>query len=89
MNLNPFVFPYKYYPDSKLATAVNCICSFTQRIILYFTIILSILFLFDEENRNGGLFITIVIMLFIWYLLKSNKDKWSEKIATKQANIDK
>lgn len=92
MNFNPFVFSYKYYPNSKLATMVNCICASLQRMFILFAVMIALLFILGVIwGSNGSSFEVFIIpagLFFLWFFLKKNKDKWSDKIAAKQESID-
>ena len=88
MNLNPFIFSYKHYANSKLATMVNQFCSGMQRIFVIFGILITLFAIFDEISNRGEALCGGGIMLLLWLILKLNKDKWSDKIAAKQDAID-
>lgn len=88
MNLNPFVYSYKRYPDSKLATAVSNFCGAMQRIFILFAIGITIVIVFDDVSNWGEALIGAFVMFVLWLHLKFNKDKWSDKIAAKQRKID-
>ena len=88
MNLNPFIFSYKNYPDCKLATFVNGICSGVQRICIIFATIITLVVVFDSVSNWGEALCAAAVMFLLWLLLKFKKDSWSDKIAEKQAAID-
>ena len=86
MNLNPFVFPYKNYPNSKLATMVSKFCGAMQRMFFIFAIIITVV-AFTVVNPGEAL-MTAAIFFLIWFLLKRFKDRWTDKIAAKQEEVD-
>lgn len=88
MNLNPFIFYYKKYPNCKLATIVNHFLSTMQRIFLAFATLITLLVVFGEINNWGEALCCASLMYFLWLVLKLKKDKWSDKIAAKQEAID-
>ena len=88
MNLNPFVYLYKRYPNSKLATSVNGFCAAMQRIFFFFSIIIFSVIIFDDVENWGEALIAGIVMLALWLLLKLKKDSWSDKLAAKQEAID-
>lgn len=88
MNLNPFLFTYKQYPGSKLATLVNCLCSAMQRILIIFSILITLVVIFDSVSNWGEALCGAAAMFLLWLVLKFKKDSWSDKIAEKQAAID-
>lgn len=94
MNLNPFVYTYKRYPNSKLATMVNNLCSAMQRLFFFFGFVLFAIILFGVITNKGDItnmieaLICSVIMILIWLIIKFNKNKWSDKISAKQELID-
>lgn len=55
MNLNPFVFSYKSYPNCKLATIVNRFCGAMQRMFILFAIGISIFVIFGDVSNGGKL----------------------------------
>lgn len=88
MNLNPFVFHYKNYPNSKLATAVSGICSGLQRLFFLYFIGMSLVLILGDISNWGEALAGDIIMFFLWLILKLNKDKWANSIAKKQESID-
>lgn len=88
MNLNPFVFSYKHYPNSKLATYVNQCCSAMQRIFIVFAILIALVVIFDSVSNWGEALCGSGVMFLLWLILKCNKDKWCDKIAARQETID-
>ncbi len=88
MNLNPFVYSYKRYPYSKLATAVSNFCGAMQRIFILFAIGITLVVVFDDVSNWGEALIGAFVMFVLWLFLKLHKDKWSDKIAAKQEAID-
>lgn len=88
MNLNPFVFSYKYYPNSKLATMVSKLCGGMQKAFFFLAIIIIATVVFDEIVNPGEALIASGIMLVLWLLLRLKKDVWSDKIAAKQEAVD-
>lgn len=88
MNLNPFVFSYKCYPNSKLATMVNRFCGAMQRMFIVFGIGITFVAIFGDVSNWGEALCGAVLMFILWFLLKVNKDKWSDKISAKQESID-
>lgn len=88
MNLNPFVYTYKRYPNSKLATMVNNFCSAMQRLFFFFGFGLLAIILFEDITNSIEALICSVIMILIWLIIKFNKNKWSDKISAKQELID-
>ena len=89
MNLNPFIFSYRQYPKSKLATAVNQFCSCMQRIFLIFTILITLVVVVEAVENWGEALLGATGCFSLWLLLKLKKDKWSDAIAAKQEKIDK
>jgi len=88
MNLNPFVYSYKHYPNSKLATNVNNFCSAIQRLFIVFATIIILVVIFDDVSNWGEALCGAGVMLLLWIIIRYNKNKWSDKIATKQDAID-
>lgn len=88
MNLNPFVFSYKQYSNSRLATMVNQFCSGIQRIFILFAISITFVVVLGAVSNWGEALCGAGIMFLLWLILKCNKDKWTDKIATKQDLID-
>lgn len=88
MNLNPFVYTYKRYPNSKLATMVNNFCSAMQRLFFFFGFVLLAIILFGDITNKIEALICSVIMILMWLFIKFNKNKWSDKISAKQELID-
>ena len=92
MNLNPFVFSYKCYPNSKLATSVSQFCSGMQRVLGIFTVGIMLVVVLGGVSNCGeaiiGAGIGAGIMFILWLILKLNKEKWSDRIAAKQEEID-
>ncbi len=88
MNLNPFVFSYKQYPNSKLATFVNKFCSGMQKFFLIIAIILALVIIFDDVENWEEALIAVIVFFLLWLLLILRKNVWSDKIAAKQENID-
>ena len=88
MNLNPFVFYYKKYPNSKLATIVSGMCSAFQRLFFIYFIVMSLILIFSDVSNWEEALVADIIMFLIWLILKLNKDKWSNSIAKKQESID-
>ena len=88
MNLNPFVFSYKYYPKSKLATMINQLCSAMQRLFLIFAIMITLVVILDAVSNIGTTLCGAAVLFALWLILKLFKDKWSDKIAAKQVEID-
>lgn len=92
MNLNPFVFSYKCYPNSKLATSVSQFCSGMQRVFGIFTVGIMLVVVLGGVSNCGeaiiGAGIGAGIMFILWLILKLNKEKWSDRIAAKQEEID-
>lgn len=88
MNLNPFVFSFKNYPNSKLATAVSVFCGGMQRIFILFAIVITLDVVFDDVSNWGEALCGAGVMFVIWLLIKFNKNKWSDNIAAKQEAID-
>lgn len=88
MNLNPFVFSYKHYSNSKLATMVNHFCSAMQRIFFVFGFLITFFVIFDDISNWGEALCGAGLMFVLWLIFKYNKDKWSDKIAAKQDAID-
>lgn len=88
MNLNPFVYTYKRYPNSKLATMVNNFCSAMQRLFFFNGFGLLAIILFEDITNSIEALICSVTMILIWLIIKFNKNKWSDKISAKQELID-
>ena len=88
MNLNPFVYTYKRYPNSKLATMVNNFCSAMQRLFFFLGFGLLTIILFEDITNSIEALICSVTMILIWLIIKFNKNKWSDKISAKQELID-
>jgi len=88
MNLNPFVYSYKHYPNSKLATMVNSVCSALQRVFLIFGTLIVLVVVLDSVSNWGEALCGAGVLFSLWLILKLNKDKWSDKIAAKQEAID-
>lgn len=88
MNLNPFVFSYKCYPNSKLATSVSQFCSGMQRVFGIFTVGIMLVVVLGGVSNCGEAIIGAGIMFILWLILKLNKEKWSDRIAAKQEEID-
>lgn len=88
MNLNPFVFSYKCYPNSKLATIVNRFCGAMQRTFIAFAICITFFVIFGNITNWGEALCAAILMFILWFFLKFNKDKWSDKISAKQEAID-
>ena len=88
MNLNPFVFSYKYYPKSNLATMANKFCSAMQRLFLVFAIVITLVVIFEDVSNGGEALCGAAVLYALWLILKLFKDKWSDKIAAKQEAID-
>ena len=88
MNLNPFVYSYKHYPNSNLATMVSNICSLLQRMFIVFAIIITLVVVFDDVTNSGEALCGAGVMFVLWLLIKINKDKWSDLIAAKQEAVD-
>lgn len=86
MSLNPFVYSYKRYPNSKLATFVNQFCSGMQRLFIIFAIIIA-LSAFEVSNWGEAL-VASGVMFVLWLIIKHFKDKWSDKVAAKQESVD-
>jgi len=86
MNLNPFVYEYKVYPNSSLATKVNKFCGALQRIFFIFGVLI-VITAFTVINP-GEAILCAVVMFLLWLLFKFRKDKWSDRIAEKQENVD-
>ena len=89
MNLNPFVFSYKIYPKSMLATMVNKLCSALQRLMFLFALLILLFILLGEVSNWGEAICGVGVLFLLWFILKFYKDKWSDKIAAKQEDIDK
>lgn len=89
MNLNPFVYSYKRYPESKFATTVNKFCGAMQRMFLLFGILTALIAIFDSVSNRGEALFGAGVMFIIVSLIKFNKDKWSDMIAAKQEETDK
>lgn len=88
MNLNPFVFSCKNYPNSKLATAVNKFCGAMQRIFFLFAICIILVVVVEDVSNWVESLCGAGVMLFLWLLIKFKKNKWSDNIAAKQEAID-
>lgn len=88
MNLNPFVFSYKHYPKSNLATMANKFCSAMQRIFMIFAIIITLVVIIEDVSNSGTALCGAAVVFALWLVLKLFKDKWSDKIAAKQEAID-
>ena len=88
MNLNPFVFHYKNYPNSKLATAVSAICGALQRLFFLYFIGMSLALILSDISNWGEALAADIVMFLIWLILKLNKDKWANSIAKKEESID-
>lgn len=88
MNLNPFVYSYKHYPNSKLATMVSNFCGGMQRIFFIVSIIIFAVIIFGDVENWGEALIFGVVMLGLWLLLKLKKGSWSDKVAAKQESVD-
>ena len=88
MSLNPFVFSYKQYSNSKLATMVNHFCSAIQRLFLVCWLLIAIVAIFGDVSNWEEALCGAGIMFLLWIILRLNKDKWSDKIAAKQEAID-
>ena len=88
MNLNPFVYSYKRYPNSKLATMVSNFCGGMQRFFFIASIIIFAVIIFDDVENWGEALIAGIVMFALWLLLKLKKDSWSDKLAAKQDAID-
>ena len=88
MNLNPFVFSFKNYPNSKLATMVSRFCGAMQRMFILFAIGITLVVAFDDVSNWGEALCGAGVMFVMWLLIKFNKNKWSDNIAAKQEAID-
>lgn len=88
MNLNPFLYSYKLYSNSKLATNVNQFCSAMQRLLIIFATITILTVIVDDVSNWGEALCGAGAMLLLWLIIKFNKDKWSDKIVAKQDAID-
>lgn len=88
MNLNPFVYSYKRYPNSKLATMVSNFCGAMQRLFILFAVGNTLVVLLDDVSNWSEALCGAGVMFVLWLLIKLNKDKWSDKIAAKQDAID-
>ena len=74
MNLNPFVFHYKNYPNSKLATAVSAICGALQRLFFLYFIGMSLALILSDIS-NWGEALAADIVMFLYRDGYYNKDK--------------
>lgn len=88
MDLNPFMYSYKNYPNSKLATMLNGFLSGMQRIFILAAVGIVLVVIFDNVSNSGEALIGSVVMFALWLLIKLNKNKWSDKIAARQEKID-
>lgn len=88
MNLNPFVYSYKHYTNSKLATMVSNFCGAMQRLFIVFAVGITLVVIFDDVTNWGEALCGAGVMFLLWLFLKFNKDKWSDKIAAKQETVD-
>ena len=88
LNLKPFVYSYKLYPNCKLATMVNQFCSAMQRLFFVFGLMITLVVLVDSVSNWGTALGGAAAFFVLWLVLKLNKDKWSDKIAAKQEGID-
>ena len=88
MNLNPFVYSYKHYPSSKLATMVNNFCGAMQRLFIVFAVGITLVVVLDDVNNWGEALCGAGVTFLLWLLIKINKDKWSDTIAAKQEAVD-
>lgn len=84
MNFNPFLYSYKNYPNSKSATMLNAILGAIQRMFILAAIGLVLVIIFEDVSNSAEALIASAVMFVLWILIKSNKDKWSDKIAEKQ-----
>lgn len=88
MNLNPFVYSYKNYPNSKLATMLSNFLGAMQRMFILAAVGIVLVIIFDDVSNSGEALIGSAVMFILWIIIKLNKDKWSDKIAAKQEKID-
>lgn len=88
MNINPFVYSYKRYPKSILATMVNQFCSAMQRIFFFFALLIVGFVIIGDVSNWGVALCGAAIFFLLWFLFKFNKEKWSDKIASKQEEVD-
>lgn len=88
MNLNPFVFTAKSYPHSKLATMVSIFCNAMQRVFFTFAALITLVVILEAVENWGMALCGAGILLALGILLKLYKDKWSNKVAAKQQEID-
>lgn len=84
MNLNPFVFEYKHYPDCMLANLVSAVCSVIQKYCLLASILFLLVVIFSwgsnwGENLFGALFCFTISMV-----LMKKKEGWCESLAKRE-----
>lgn len=82
------MYSYKNYPNSKLATMLNCFLGGMQRIFILAAVGIVLVVIFDNVSNSGEALIGSVVMFTLWLLIKLNKNKWSDKIAARQEKID-
>ena len=94
MNLNPFVFKYKVYPESKRATNISHMSSAGERIGFLFGGGILIMCLISPPNNVGeALFAAIAFLGGGWYIHK-NKEEWcnnallKDGVSIKQNELD-
>ena len=65
---------------------VSKFCGAMQRIFIIFAIIITVV-AFTVDNPGEAL-VTAALFFLVWFLLKRFKDRWTDKIAAKQEEVD-
>lgn len=89
MNLNPFLYNHKTYPDCPLATMLSGMLSAFQRLILIISIILGIGSFLFEDQFMPEVFGAAAIFFIVYILIRKYKYKLSDKLATKEYEKNK
>lgn len=72
-----------------LATMVNKLCSALQRLFFIVGLLILLVVIFEEVSNWFEAICGVGVLFLLWFILKFYKDKWSDKIAAKQEDIDK
>lgn len=76
MNLNPFVYKYKVFPESKKATNISHMSSLGERIgFLFGGGILLMCLVYSPGNLGEALFASLACLGGGWYIHR-NKETW-------------